>query len=367
MQLRELASTAAIVIAAFASVGALKLATDASGAGATAAPASPTAVTVSSSPPRPSVSPTSVPKALAVAPLTGLPFTGAPPRAVAIMVDNSADAVPQSGLDRADIVIEALVEGGITRFMAIYQSQEATVEPVRSARTPFLHWALEYDALFAHVGRAETPGAADSGAQIALWHIADLDFEGGPNPASNAFSRDPGRAAPHNVVTRTGDLRAAAIGRDYRPAQPATPWLFAGAPGGDSRGQPATRIDLRFGTLSSFAVSWQWEAVRGVYLRSQAGRAHSDAVTGRQLEAANVIVLHAPATIADANGHVLIDLVGEGKAEILTSGRHIQATWRKPSSNGRTRFYGENGAEVVLTAGATWIEVVDTSGGAIIR
>ena len=110
------------------------------------------------------------------------------------MIDNIFTATPQAGLDQADVVIEALVEGGVTRYMAIFHSREpGVIEPVRSARTPFLYWASEYDALYVHVGSAELDGPADAGQQIHIWGIHDMDL--GTKPFDYAYIRDPARRA----------------------------------------------------------------------------------------------------------------------------------------------------------------------------
>src|SRR3990167_951299 len=98
-------------------------------------------------------------------------------RPLAVMIENHADARPQSGLTSADIVYEAVAEGGITRFMAIFYCNlsDTQVGPVRSARTYFLDWLSEYDALYAHVGGANTPGPADALSQIIKYGIKDLN------------------------------------------------------------------------------------------------------------------------------------------------------------------------------------------------
>ena len=283
-------------------------------------------------------------------------------RPIAVMVDNNSAAV-QMGLDRADVVIEALVEGGITRFLAVFHSQEAArIEPVRSARTPFLRWALEYDALFVHVGSSEETGDADAARQIREWGVSDLDYQG-TNPVAEAFARDSSREAPHNVYTSTANLRRAAERRSYNRGPRFQPWTFELKPPASSVARPsATRLTVGFGTLSPFTASWTWDPATRLYRRSQYGAAHLDAVTNQQLTAANVIVQYARSYVADSVGHVLIDNVGQGRAQLFMDGTGIEATWRKADNESRTRFYSPTGLEIGFRPGATWIEVVDPSG-----
>ena len=286
-------------------------------------------------------------------------------RPIAVMIDNNSAAVPQTGLDRADVVIEALVEGGITRFLAVFHSQEAVrIEPVRSARTPFLRWALEYDSLFAHVGSSEETGEADAGRQIREWDLADLDYQGAKPVAGDVFARSSVREAPHNVYTSTANLRHAAESRGYNRAPTFQPWTFELKPQASSIARPsATRITIGFGSLSPFTVGWTWDASTRLYRRSQYGGPHLDASTNEQLTASNVIVQYARSYVADAVGHVLIDNIGRGRAQLFMDGSVVEATWRKADNASRTRFYSPTGLEIGFRPGATWIEVVDVSGG----
>lgn len=351
-----------MLVGALASLAVLKITVlDRDGATASV-PGAPTAVTPQATTTLPRPTATAEPRRAFA--LTGLPL---PPgavgiarsRPIAVMVDNNEAAYPQVGLDRADVVIEALVEGGITRFLAVYESHEADlVEPIRSARTPFLHWALEFDAVYAHVGRAESAGPADSGSQIRDWGIADLDMEGGPNPSPEAFDRDPVRSAPHNVRANTTTLRSVATVRGYGRAPAFGEWRFDASAGNDARFAPGLDFEVRFGGISTEVAAWKWDASAGVYLRFMYGDPHRDGATRRQLSAANVVVVHAAMSLVDSSGHVLIENVGQGKAELYTGGRMMAATWRKPDDRSRTRFYGPDGAELALRPGNTWIEVV---------
>ena len=311
----------------------------------------------------PSPGATSTPTAVTL--LTGEPVSASEEaarrglRPVAVMMDNAPGAFPHSGLDQADIVIEALVEGGITRFFAVFHSKDAArIEPVRSARTPFLYWALEYDALYAHVGSSDTPGDADASGQMVEWGVADLDMDG---VAFAAYFRDPDRSAPHNAVTSTAELRVAAKGRGYDHSPRIEPWRFRGS-AAVAGGVVVPSVRVKLAQWSTTEIRWDWDPASGRYLRWQDGEPHVEADSRKQLAFANVVVVFAAAEVVDESGHVLMETLGQGDAVILTGGQFIRGTWRKPTREARTRFYALDGVEVRFAPGPTWIEVVDTSG-----
>lgn len=278
---------------------------------------------------------------------------------LAVMVDNLPDgARPQFGLDRADIVYELLVEGGITRFMAVYLRQEAErVEPVRSVRTPYLYLAAELGAVIAHVGAAETPGPADAGTQMREWGIRDLDEPRNPAP----FWRDRTRLAPHNAAVSTAALRAEADARGWDVTSPVDPWLFkddlvvANASDG-----VAGRIAFAWTKTPqrAFAVEWQFDPEIDGYRRWMGGAPHVDARTGETLSAKNVIVQFDSAEVVDDEGHVIYGSVGSGPAWVFLDSQVIPATWTKPDRESRTRYWDAEGVEIRLNRGPTWVAVL---------
>ena len=278
---------------------------------------------------------------------------------IAVMFDNSPDAFPQAGLDKADVVYEAFVEGGITRFMGVYWRQEAEyLEPVRSARTPFVVWADELGAMYAHAGEAVTDNGANAGGQIEEWGIKDLTAFGGE--ADVAYFRDSDRYAPHNLVTGTTALREAAKRLHYAGPPSLAPWLFK-ADGEGTAGYPqAGGIEINFqGTRYPWQlIQWHWDPQTNLYGRYQFGGPHFDARTEQQLMFKNIIVMTVGAEVVDESGHVLLDQLGSGKAMVFLDGRQIDATWKKADRKSRTRLYDKAGAEIAFDRGSTFIEVV---------
>ncbi|OAI44472.1 hypothetical protein AYO38_02085 [bacterium SCGC AG-212-C10] len=316
-------------------------------------------------PPSPSPSATSTATAVStIGPLTGLPAEDpANQRALAVMIDNIDGAGLQPGLAQADVVVEGLVEGGITRLMAIFQSRPAAaVEPVRSVRVPFVQWADAFDAVIAHVGMAEEPGPADVRVALRELRVDDIDYEGS-NAAEAAFRRDPQRFAPHNVITSTDALREVMAARKLRAAAPRPLWQFhrATAPGAS-----ALSVNIDFG-VGSFEDSWKWDEASATYARSQYFAPHLDGTTRKQLTAANVIVVFAPAYVADGVGHVLYEFEGSGRILVFSGGTAIEGTWKRPSSTSTFSFTDANGQLLALNAGQTWIELVDHTGSATYR
>ncbi|MBI2765275.1 MAG: DUF3048 domain-containing protein [Chloroflexi bacterium] len=276
---------------------------------------------------------------------------------LAIMVDNAPPAYPQAGLDKADLVYEAFVEGGITRFMAVFWRNEAEqVYPVRSARTPFVIWASELGAMYGHAGGAVTANDANAIGQIYDWGIKDLDAF---RPVSDsAYYRMEERYAPHNLVANTVRLREAAKSLEYNGPPTVESWPFK-ADGEEVRGMRvgAFEVDFQNQRYASSVIQWAWDESAGVYFRFQSGGADKDAVTGQQLRFKNVVVMRVPSEVVDFSGHVLYDQFGEGPVTVFIDGRAIEGTWKKKDRLARTRFFDSTGREIAFNRGPIFIEV----------
>ncbi len=287
------------------------------------------------------------------APLTGLPVDHekANRRALAVVIENHPDARPQSGFPSADIVYETLAEGGITRTLAIYSSQDCNeIGPVRSARVYFIDWLKEWDGIFVHVG-----GNIDALDRIYSEKIADLNqFYWG-----NYFWRSTARYAPHNVYTTTEKLYSAATKAGYSTTGITNGYKFKNDEAIANR--PASQsVGINFST-SLFKVDYEYNQGENNYLRSVGGVKHLDSVTGRQLTAKNIVVMYQTVgygVTRIGEQKVNIGTVGSGKAVVFLDGKAISATWSKASSLADTRIIDSNGIEVVFNTGQTWFEVV---------
>ena len=280
---------------------------------------------------------------------------------IAVMIDNlPGGARPQVGLDRADLVYELLVEGGITRFMAVYLRQEAEwLEPVRSVRTPAVVLARELGAVLVHVGAAHEAGEADAARWIAEWEVRTLDGDVDEAP----FHRDGERAAPHNMVTSTTALRARVAEHGWTAAPAPASWLYQDEHGEDGHPTGAARqIDYNFALTvrphPAFAAAWSYDDETNSYLRSMAGAPHVDGHSGERLRVKNVILQVLRAVVVSREGHVVYDQLGEGQAWVFRDGQVIEAVWSKRSTEDRSRFWDQSGEEIRLNRGATWVALL---------
>lgn len=280
---------------------------------------------------------------------------------VAVMIDNLVGVSrPQIGLDRADLVYEFLVEGGITRFMAVYLHNDVDViEPVRSARTPSVILARELDAVLVHVGAAETEGTANAGRQMLEWGVKAIDGDHDKAP----FQRDYSRRAPHNMVTSTRAIRERAAEHGWSGPPTLTPWLFRdGGSSAEGEGQAVSEISYGFAARipaqPAYSAAWSYDAGTNRYLRSMAGAAHVDGRSRARLAFDNVVVELHRASVVDREGHIVYEQVGEGVAWIFRDGRGTEARWQKGSTDERTRYWSPDGEELSLNRGTTWVALV---------
>ena len=281
-------------------------------------------------------------------PLTGMPLQMPTdlPFVYGVMIDQSVEAWPQSGGDKAFLVIEAPVEAGIPRWEAFfYDGQEAVAKigPVRSARPYFIDWNNELDGLYAHVG----------GSDAALKRIAsDGTYDLNQFWNEVFFWRSKERQAPHNVYTSTELLkkaltRAEETKRVQRPVYGV--WTFKkDTPSGQSFGSA-----IRYAS-DTYAVQWTYRAGTNSYERTKPSGSLLE------LRANNVVVIETSVQILDEVGRREVKTVGDGKAMVLQDGRVISVTWKKPSVTERLQFFTEAGDEITMNAGVTWIEVVES-------
>jgi hypothetical protein len=308
--------------------------------------------------PTPIPTPTPVPTPTMVpAPLTGRMVREdvAKRHAIAVMVDDHRDARPQSGFTDASIVWQAPAEGGIPRYMLIFQDRVApSVGPVRSARQYYIAWAAEWRAVYAHVGGS--PQAMQTLRQKGrgqLVYNADEFRWGGIY-----FHRTRDRFAPHNVYASGKELRALAkrVGAADKPMKAA--WRFApDAPLDDRPVGGSITVAYSYNT-----IVYRYDRKTNTYLRSVTGEAkQTDRGTKRRVAPKNVVVMvmsFGPLNDGSRKHRLEAQFVGKGTAWIATNGKTIKGTWRKRSITDPTRFYDKDGHRVTLTVGQTFIQVM---------
>jgi len=281
-----------------------------------------------------------------ICPLDGTGLETMPLRAMAVTIDNYRPARPQTGLDKADLVYEVPVEGGITRYLAVYfHGQAETVGPVRSARPYLIDLSREWNSVYIHIG--QSPQAQTYFKKTGVAHINQMYHSGG-------FWRDKSRKAPHNLYTSTAGLwrEIGKLGLDKDTAP--EPYLFRQA-GEAATGEAAVELTVPY---AYGRVGYRYDSQTGTYLRFLNDSPYNDLLTGKQLAAANVVVQQVPVHSFDSEGRLEIDLVGSGKAWLFSAGTVQEGTWHKTDLNHRTRFYDAAGKEMTMAQGQTWIQLV---------
>ncbi len=294
---------------------------------------------------------------------------------VAVKVENSINSRPQSGLNAADIVYEVIAEGGITRFMPLYQSQDpGDIGPVRSARLVDPDILVEYRAALAYSGAHPIVESALERSNLVL-----LSYGRYPN----AFRRT-SRPAPHNVFTTLRNLYGVLGKRGTLPPQDLfafeehPPALVGGTPTGtpaatasaSPTGSPSPapspiavpRNHIRIPFSFSQTSIWKYDKGKDEYLRWQGDAPHK-LTDGSQVSSRNVLLLFVEigeSRIVDAAGNKSpeIKVVGEGKLVLFRNGLRVLGTWKRSAVSGRTSMLDENGNPILLAPGRTWIELV---------
>ncbi|HLW61394.1 MAG TPA: DUF3048 domain-containing protein [bacterium] len=282
-----------------------------------------------------------------------VPRAQADRRPIAVMIDNYPDARPQWGLSFASRIYEALTEGGITRYLAIFGPDDADrVGPVRSARTQFLGYALELHAAIAHVG-----GNEDALDRIVALHVVNLDQFRNAEAYRRIFR--PRVALEHTMFTSTRALRAAAEHIAWPPDLSIARPLWKAEVPLDQR-PAAQRVSVDFSS-PPYKVTWVYRRATNDYERILAGAQDVDAATGRPLTAKSIAI----AVITRTHGRTQIGEdtwtfadVGSGEAWVVQDGTATPARWEKASVRDRLRFLDETGHEIALDRGPQWVEIV---------
>lgn len=288
-----------------------------------------------------------------VSPLTGLSVSAAVAAqpVFGTVIENSPEARPQSGLSQAGVVYEALAEGGITRFLAIFQDQQpANLGPVRSLRPYFIDWVQEYNnAPIAHAGGSTQ--AISEVPQLGVKSMNGLNY-------GSSFIRTSDRQAPHNLYTNTNLLLALMQRLHYTTAPGFTPWTRKADAPMATPSNPTITITYSY---ALFTARYQYDAAGDDYLRFLSGAAHIDRNSGKQIVVKNVVAIYVPTTY-DSAGHALMTTVGSGKAVVFRDGGAVVGTWNKASRSARIQFLDAAGKAIPLNAGNTWIGVVPPTG-----
>lgn len=271
------------------------------------------------------------------------------PLVLGVMIDNHVDARPQQvGLSKARVVYEALAEGGITRYLALFNAADsvAKVGPVRSARPYYLNWIREYgDSTYWHSG----------GSPEALKMIASLRL-----PSTNEFShgqyywRDRAYDAPHNLFTSSSLWNALLTRREATPDTTWSGWKFMSSTAA-SNGIPVKGVVVTYSP--DYKVGWVFNGKH--YERQINGKPHNDGA--EQIMADTVIIQEVKMRILDEVGRKELSSIGSGVVRVFSRGQMVRGTWKKISATDRTIFLDEAGVEIPLAPGQIWVQVTPVS------
>jgi len=318
-------------------------------------------------------------------------------RPLLVMIENHEDARPQSGLQSADIVYEAVAEGGITRFMGVFYCGAVAMEaesenkynigPVRSARTYFLDVASEYAdyPLYNHVGGANCSAADSNSActtatkaqaieQIAQYGWNNAGTWGDLSQFSLSYKacrREPDRtgderATEHTMYCSTSELWNIASDRGLTNKTTATGKLWDAS----YRAWTTTQDDKSAGSTANisfdfwsgykaYSVSWKYNSTNNNYVRSNGGEESIDFNTQSAITAKNIVVQYAKETRSvDEHGHLLYGMIGTGTGMLYQNGAETKLTWSKANRLSRTIFKDSAGKEVNFVPGNIWVEIL---------
>ncbi len=270
-----------------------------------------------------------------------------------IMIENSPDARPQSGLKDSGVVFEAIAEGGITRFLALYQEQKPKlIGPVRSVRMYYVDWVAAFNASVAHIG-----GSAAALKEVRNGKYRDIDqfF----NPA--AYWRASDRYAPHNVYTNFSRLD------DLNKKKGYTTSSFAGFTRKDS--QPpekpdVTKINVNIsGPL--YNSSYTYNAKKNTYDRSQGGAKHLDRESGQISPRVVIVMKMVEQRVFEDGWREQLKTIGSGEAHIFQDGTVQKVTWKKSSRTAQIKFTDSEGKDVPLARGQTWLTAIPAGTGSV--
>jgi len=325
-------------------------------------------------------------------PINGLKFTKAEKdiweerRPITAMIENHADSRPPSGLLKADVIYEAVAEGGITRFLGIFycgvSAEEVKIAPVRSARVYFIDYASEYGdkPIFMHVGGAnDYSGLGDTAKQVRALELLETigwrvpkgnDFDTTYDSGFPVFWRNYERlgkevATEHTMMASLdaafaqAEKRGLGAKNEKGKAWDASfvKWNFI-----DDKPETPVASDISFkfwDNKTDYDVVWKYDSANNQYLRFNGGKEHIDLEYKQQFAAKNVVILLAKEkSSVDRNMHLYYTTIGEGNALVFQNGIVVKGSWEKDSREERTKFFDAKGKEISFVRGQTWIEIV---------
>ncbi|MBP2240897.1 hypothetical protein J2Z40_001457 [Cytobacillus eiseniae] len=289
-------------------------------------------------------------------PLTGVGTEKkAEDRAVAVMINNDPKARPQSGLEKADIVYELLAEGNITRFLAIYQSgQPENIGPVRSARDYFIELAKGYDSLY--IAHGYSP---DAKAMLDQGYIDELN---GITYDGTLFKRASFRKAPHNSYISYENILKGAEKKNYDMDEaPSSLFFLNESEMEEIEGETAESAMVSYFNSDLYNSIYEYDEALEKYKRYTNGELTADYDSGEPVLLDNIFIVETNHKVIDDAGRRSIDLTSGGNGYLLQKGKWKEVKWE--NIKGKILPVRNNGDQIGLVPGRTWINIIPTSPG----
>lgn len=273
-------------------------------------------------------------------------------RPIAFMIDNNIGDAKHAGLQESYLNYEIIVEGGLTRIMAIYKDKNVKlIGPIRSSRHYFLDYALENDAIYAHYGWS--PQAEKDIKDLKVDNINGMIDR-------TPYRRDEKSIAPHNVFTNTSYIKDYLEKKDY--SNTSTSWKNLNISSKEiniaSNDNTSTAKKIVIIYSNSDYRTYAYDEANKYYLRSQNGNPHLDRLTNEQLHYKNIIILKIENYNLDNEGRQTLKNIGNGDGYYITNGNYKKINWSKESRLSKTSLTYEDGTEVSLNDGNTFIQIV---------
>ena len=271
-------------------------------------------------------------------------------RPLVVSIDNVGDAIPQSWLSKADMIYEFPVEGRQTRLQAIYYSEfPEDFGPLRSVRPYFVDLVREYDAIY--LAHGWSPDAKTYLLSGVVPYINGMNSE-------LDFYRSSEKSSPHDSYLAWSEVKGKIDQQGWWSEDvEVDAFEFLGA-GEIAPGERALRVNFVY---SSSRCEFTYDGATNTYKRTIGGKEYIDLETGEQIETSNILVQRVSSSVMDAKGRLKINMCSGGEAMLFTGGKVIKGSWSRADLDSRTVFVDESGNEFRLSAGTSWVEVVDQS------
>lgn len=292
-------------------------------------------------------------KAEDINPLTGLEISKEKTdlRPYAVMINNVHLAQPLAGVSKADIIYECLVEGGITRLVAIYKdpSDIETIGSIRSARPPFIELASGYDAIYICCGtstQAETMLKTDVVDYFNLQYYDNMCYRDNNRRVNLGYE--------HSLMTNGEILTQGVKNNSVREKTENTVTQKFGENSQVNSGENANKMTVTFSTYKS--TSFEYDKKNKTYNISQFGEKMQDSAYNIQNTADNVIAIKVNTEIVDNEGHAMLDLAGySGTGYYMSGGKGIEIKWSKASESSQLVYTTAGGEELVMNPGRQYV------------